>query len=104
MSRTFGRPTPSAAAEIVAACEEDIHALLRSRTQEIAGSMQRKMLVLRNELQAAAWSPVFVDFPNKVDRLISEVDYHADAASDAVGQNYRAAASDMLPPRHDCRH
>jgi exodeoxyribonuclease VII large subunit len=84
--------TPSAAAEIVASCEEDIHALLRSRSQEIAGSMQRKVLVLQNDLQAAALSPVFVDFPNTIERLVSEVDYHADAARNAVNANYRAAA------------
>jgi exodeoxyribonuclease VII large subunit len=84
--------TPSAAAEIVASREEDIHALLQARTQEMTGSIARKLLVLKNDLQSAAMSPVFVDVPNSIDRLRCDLDDKIDAAGAAMDARLKSAS------------
>ncbi len=58
--------TPSAAAEIVAAREEDLIAYLDGRQSDLEQLISYRMLQAANALQELALSPVFVEFPNTV--------------------------------------
>src|SRR6185369_15738030 len=67
-------PTPSAAAELVAACEEHLVGLINSRTDDLRQTIRHKMLELGNRFQTAELSPVFNEFPNSIDDLKCDVD------------------------------
>jgi len=66
--------TPSAAAEIVAACEEHLVEFIRSKTQDMEQAVSHKLLALSLHYQAMELSPVFRDFPNEIERLKCEAD------------------------------
>lgn len=58
--------TPSAAAEIVAQREEDIHNHLERRVRDLAQIMSFKLLEAQTELQSLELSPVFAEFPGTI--------------------------------------
>jgi exodeoxyribonuclease VII large subunit len=55
--------TPSAAAEIVAQAESEIHEMLRRRTNELVQNISFRMLEAKTDLQSLAMAPVFSEFP-----------------------------------------
>ena len=67
-------PTPSAAAEIVAACEEQLRAEIESKFRDIEQAIEHKILELSLRYQALELSPVFTDFPNEIERLRCQAD------------------------------
>ena len=58
--------TPSAAAEIVAQAESDIHDLLRRRSNELGQNISFRMLQAKADLQSLAMAPVFAEFPGMI--------------------------------------
>ncbi len=62
-------PTPSAAAELVAKAEADIGEQIHRNTERLMRSIDYLFLEANTELQSLAMSPVFVDYPNKIERL-----------------------------------
>jgi len=66
--------TPSAAAEMVAAKEADIAATFGATERALAQLAERKVLQLRSDLQTLAWSPVFAEFPKKIESWHRSVD------------------------------
>ena len=66
--------TPSAAAEIVAACEEHLIEFIRSKTQDMEQAVSHKLLALSLRYQAMELSPVFRDFPNEIEQLRCDAD------------------------------
>ncbi len=52
-------PTPSAAAEIVAAREDELQAFVEMRTQDLMRALRYDLMDKRSRLQTAAMSPVF---------------------------------------------
>jgi exodeoxyribonuclease VII large subunit len=76
--------TPSAAAEIVAAREEDVHGFIDSQELILARLAERKVLQLRSDLQALAWAPVFAEFPGKVRDWGYELDDKVRELSSAI--------------------
>lgn len=59
-------PTPSAAAEIVAESEDAIAAFLLQKKQDLYQLIGYKLLAAQSDLQSAALSPVFTEFPQSV--------------------------------------
>jgi len=79
-------PTPSAAAEIVAASEAEVLRRLHTLTSDLSRSMSYGLLAARSELQSLAMSPVFVEFPSRIRELTARVERaeaHAKVAKDA---------------------
>jgi len=66
--------TPSAAAEMVAAKEADIAATISATLRMLGQLAERKVLELRSDLQSLAWSPVFAEFPKKIESWHRGVD------------------------------
>ncbi|MFN6964162.1 MAG: exodeoxyribonuclease VII large subunit [Pyrinomonadaceae bacterium] len=66
--------TPSAAAEIVAAAEAELQDFIDGRTYRLFAALGHQLVTARANLQRLAMSPVFVDFPNRVERMKSDVD------------------------------
>jgi len=79
-------PTPSAAAELVAACEEQLGELIRSRTDDLRQTIRHKVLELGSRFQSAELSPVFNDFPNSIDDLKCDVDELLSRAREAFAE------------------
>ena len=80
--------TPSAAAELVAAREEDILQLIDNQIRSLARNAENRLLQCENDLQLLALSPVFAEFPGRVDSLKCRID-------DAFG-DIRESMSDKL--------
>ena len=66
--------TPSAAAEMVAAKEADIVSTIGAAQRTLGQLAERKVLELRSDLQTLAWSPVFAEFPKKIESWHRSVD------------------------------
>jgi exodeoxyribonuclease VII large subunit len=66
--------TPSAAAEMVAACEEELRQRIESRYQDILQAVAHRVLELSLKYQALELSPVFREFPGEMERLRSDVE------------------------------
>jgi len=69
--------TPSAAAEMVATKEADIAVTIGATQRALAQLAERKVLQLRSDLQTLAWSPVFAEFPKKIESWHRNVDEYA---------------------------
>jgi exodeoxyribonuclease VII large subunit len=76
--------TPSAAAEIVAACEEHLTQIIDSRSRDLEQAMAHKMLALSHDYTELKLSPVFVEFPNRIERLRGDVDDLRERLDDGV--------------------
>lgn len=64
----FRAPTPSAAAEIVAAQESQIAAFLAERTADLAQAIEFRVLAAKSQLQELRASTVFAEIPARVAR------------------------------------
>jgi exodeoxyribonuclease VII large subunit len=87
--------TPSAAAEIVAACEAELVAFIDQRTEGLAQALRHKLLSLANDLQRLALSPVFVEFPNDIERLKSQIDDLESQVRDTLAARIRSASTSL---------
>jgi exodeoxyribonuclease VII large subunit len=66
--------TPSAAAEMVATCEEQLVDHIESSTESLWQAIEHRLLETMHRFQALSLSPVFVEFPNTVDDRKCDVD------------------------------
>jgi exodeoxyribonuclease VII large subunit len=66
--------TPSAAAEIVAAAEAELEEFINGRTYRLFAALGHQLVTARARLQGLAMSPVFVEFPNRIERLKCQVE------------------------------
>lgn len=82
-------PTPSAAAEIVAASEAEVLRRLQTLTSDLSRSMSYGLLAARSELQSLAMSPVFAEFPSRIRELSARVDRAEASAKDAKDAKVR---------------
>ncbi|HYJ90118.1 MAG TPA: exodeoxyribonuclease VII large subunit [Pyrinomonadaceae bacterium] len=87
--------TPSAAAEIVAACEEHLLEFIRSKTQDMEQAVSHKLLELSLRYQALELSPVFIDFPNEIDRLKCDLDDLSTQLQDAFAATIDRASAKL---------
>jgi exodeoxyribonuclease VII large subunit len=85
--------TPSAAAEMVAACEEQLVELIDSRTDDLWQAMEHKMLGSMHSYQALSLSPVFIELPNSIDDLKCDIDSLVTRARDAVEEVHQKVSS-----------
>jgi exodeoxyribonuclease VII large subunit len=85
--------TPSAAAEMVAACEEQLVDLIDSRTDDLWQAMGHKMLESMHAFQALSLSSVFFEFPNSIDDLKCDLDSLITRARDAVEESHKRVSS-----------
>lgn len=99
-------PTPSAAAEIVAAHEAELCARLSALTGTLARSMRYRIAGARNEVQELALSPAFDAVTGRVREAanaIDAADYRMQTAITGGLQNYHrkltAAAHSLSPAR-----
>lgn len=99
-------PTPSAAAEIVAAHEAELCSRLASLTGTLARSMRYRIAGARNEVQELALSPAFDAVTARVRdaaNAIGAADYRMQTAITSGLQNYHrqltAAAHSLSPAR-----
>ncbi|HZH34981.1 MAG TPA: exodeoxyribonuclease VII large subunit [Pyrinomonadaceae bacterium] len=74
----FRAPTPSAAAEIVAAQESQIAAFLEERIEDMRQAIEYKLLEARSDLQELRGAAVFTEFPARIreTRQKIETDLH----------------------------
>lgn len=86
-------PTPSAAAELVAKAEAEIGEQIRRNTERLTRSMDYLFLEANTELQALAMSPVFVDYPNKIERLRQYIEDLQDDIHQAQTEYFRDMSS-----------
>lgn len=77
-------PTPSAAAEIVADSEEGLQYFIQKLKQDLFQIINYKILHARSGLQEIAFSPVFLEFPQKLKDWRYEVEDFRDRLSDAL--------------------
>lgn len=70
----YRAPTPSAAAEIVAAQESEIAAFLEERTADLAQAIEFQMLTAKSRFQTARSSQVFNEIPTRVLRERQKVE------------------------------
>ena len=87
--------TPSAAAELVAQAETELCERIDRRFGKLKDLMSMRMLNLRNDVQAAAMSRVFSDFPARVSGLRFRVDQGAFNAENAVSAQVRRNAEGL---------
>lgn len=85
--------TPSAAAEMVAACEQQLVDFLEAKTDDLWQAMEHKMLESVHTLQALALSPVFIEFPSSIDDLKCDVEDLLSRARDAFGATHKRISS-----------
>jgi exodeoxyribonuclease VII large subunit len=85
--------TPSAAAEMVAACEQQLVDQIESKTDDLWQAMEHKMLESIHALQTLSLSPVFVEFPNSIDELKCSVDDLMMRARDAFENTHKRVAA-----------
>ena len=83
-------PTPSAAAEIVAESEEGLQYFIREKTQDLFQIVNYRLLKARADLQEAAFSPVFSEFPQRVQDFYYEVEDLYDRLGDVLTEKLRA--------------
>ena len=77
-------PTPSAAAEIVAESEDAITNYLTSKVRDLFQLAEYKMLALRADLQEFVLSPVFNEFPRRIDDWQYELEDLTENLGEAV--------------------
>ena len=82
-------PTPSAAAEIVAESEASIEAFIRQLKEDLFQLMNFRLLTAQNALQELAYSPVFVEFPQRIKDLKYEVEDFETRLADAFGEKLK---------------
>ena len=70
----FRAPTPSAAAEIVAAQESQIAAFLQERTADLAQAIEFQILTAKSRLQEISSSQVFAEIPRQILRERQKVE------------------------------
>ncbi|MEP6925821.1 MAG: exodeoxyribonuclease VII large subunit [Pyrinomonadaceae bacterium] len=70
----FRAPTPSAAAEIVAAQESQIAAFLAERTEDLFQAIEFRLLAAKSKFQDARSSRVFAEFPARILRERNRVE------------------------------
>ncbi len=84
-------PTPSAAAEIVAESESAIASFLDGKVRDLFQLAEYQMLASRANLQKLVLSPVFSEFPRRIDDLRYELEdlteILRDAVSEKIGKN-----------------
>ena len=84
-------PTPSAAAEIVAESESAIAGFLDGKVRDLFQLAEYQMLAARANLQKLVLSPVFSEFPRRIDDLRYELEdlteILRDAVSEKIGKN-----------------
>ena len=85
--------TPSAAAELVAACEEQLVSFIDSQTDDLWQAMDHQMLEAMHRYQALSLSPVFIEFPNSIDDRKCDLDSLLERASDAVEEIHKGIAA-----------
>ena len=85
--------TPSAAAELVAACEEQLVNFIESQTDDLWQAMEHQMLEAMHRYQALSLSPVFIEFPNSIDDRKCDLDGLLERASDAVDEIHKSFAA-----------
>jgi exodeoxyribonuclease VII large subunit len=85
--------TPSAAAELVAACEEQLVDLIDAKADDMWQAMRHMMLESVHRLQALTLAPVFTEFPNSIGDLKCDVDNLLTRANDAVDEIHGGLAS-----------
>jgi len=85
--------TPSAAAELVAACEEQLVDLIDSKTDDIWQAMEHRMLESLHRYQALSLSSVLIEFPNSIDDLKCHVDSLLTRARDAFEEIHKRVAN-----------
>ncbi len=77
-------PTPSAAAEIVAASEAEVLRLVEQRSGQLIRSMHMITLSARADLQSMAMAPVFTEFPSRLRERRHQIDGLVMRAEDSV--------------------
>ncbi|HSK74313.1 MAG TPA: exodeoxyribonuclease VII large subunit [Pyrinomonadaceae bacterium] len=87
----FRAATPSAAAEIVAAREDDLQAFINTRTQDLFQIIGYRLLKMRAEWQELAFAPVFTEFPQQVKDLQYEIEDFQDQMRDALTEKLKKA-------------
>jgi exodeoxyribonuclease VII large subunit len=85
--------TPSAAAELVAACEEQLVDFIDARTDDLWQAMDHRMLESMHRFQALSLSPVFIEFPNSIDDLKCDVDSLLARARGAFNEIHKRSLS-----------
>ena len=85
--------TPSAAAELVAACEEQLVDLIESKTDDLWQAIEHKMLESVHAYQTLSLSPVFIEFPNSIDDLKCDIDSLLTRSHDAVDEKLAKVSS-----------
>lgn len=84
-------PTPSAAAEMVAARRADLLAQLQARTAALVGAMRIRLLQARNAVERLARRPAFEDARARLRDAVQRCDELALAAQSAVQTQLRTA-------------
>lgn len=82
-------PTPSAAAEIVAAREDDLQAFINARTQNLFQIVGYRLLKLRAEWQELAFAPVFTEFPQQIKDLQYEIEDFEERMREALTEKLK---------------
>jgi exodeoxyribonuclease VII large subunit len=85
--------TPSAAAELVAACEEQLVDFIDAKADDMWQAMRHTMLESVHRLQALALAPVFTEFPNSVGDLRCDVESLLTRARELVGSTHGRSAA-----------
>jgi exodeoxyribonuclease VII large subunit len=85
--------TPSAAAELVAACEEQLVEFIDSKQDDLWQAMNHKLLESAHRLLGLSRAPVFIEFPNSIDDLKCEVDDLTTQARDAFAERLKTASA-----------
>jgi exodeoxyribonuclease VII large subunit len=92
MAADFRAATPSAAAEIVAQAESEIHDLLRRRSNELIQNISFRMLHAKTDLQSLAMAPVFSEFPATIRDNKYRVDSLVQDSHGALHQTVKTGA------------
>lgn len=82
-------PTPSAAAEIVARAENEVHQLLEHRSVQLRRSIGSALLSARADVQSLAMAPIFVEFPARLRELRYRADELLMRSEDVLGKTLR---------------
>lgn len=83
-------PTPSAAAELVAESEDRIEAFIEQRRQDLFQQINYRFLVARADLQELALSPVFSEFPRRINDWQYQISDFEEALRDALGDKLKS--------------
>ena len=85
--------TPSAAAEMVAACETQLLDFIDAKADDLWQAMSHKMLDAAHRLQGLSLSPVFIEFPNSIEDLKCDIDSLTTRARDAMDDIHKRASA-----------